>query len=447
MPPMSRGRGLIALLLLWMVAAAPLAAQPLPDTLTFERATTLLQQHNPQWRAAQAKARARGRSAQAAALYPNPTLSVSEERTNLPNGVDDQWYTAITQPIRYPGEHGARSRSADATTRAARARATERHAQLFNTLRHRYLDVVVAQARVQTLRSFTESVRSAAKAARVRAQEGDLGTVRRTRMQVARAQYENDLADARQRLRTARTTLTAFLLPTAQAPLDTVQAMAPSRVAGTMTRAVSPVDVNTDAVLRRALRQRGAVRAADARMTARTADVEAAQYKKYPSISISAGPKRQSLPSSTTYGYTAGLSIGLPLWNGGETAVEASRHRRRAATAALDATRRRVKVQVHTALERLRSYRGRLRSMSDTVLASPDSLGADARFVYRQGEMTLFELLDALDAARRASLLRLDLRAGYLRALYDLEAAVGVGPTDDPLVIKGALRPRDAALR
>jgi len=445
MLPMSRGRGLIALLLLWMALAGPLAAQPLPDTLTFERATRLLEQNNPQLRAVRAQARAEERSARAASLYPNPSLSVSEERTDLPTGVDDQWYTSITQPIRYPGEHGARRRSADATERAAGALVEEERTQLFNTLRHRYLDVVTAQARVDALRSFTESVRSAAEAARVRAQEGDLGSVRRTRMEVARAQYENDLADARQRLRTARTTLAAFLLPDAQVPLDTVQATAPSRVVGTMS--VAPVDVDTDAVLRRALRQRGAVEAADARVTARTADVDVAQYKKYPSISISAGPKRQSIPSSTTYGYTAGLSIGLPLWNGGETAVEASRSRRRAATATRDATRRRVQVQVHTALERLRSYRGRLRSMADSTRASADSLGADARFVYRQGEMSLFELLDALDAARRAALLRLDLTAGYLRALYDLEAAVGVGPTDDPLVIEGALHPRDAALR
>jgi cobalt-zinc-cadmium efflux system outer membrane protein len=67
--------------------------------------------------------------------------------------------------------------------------------------------------------------------------------------------------------------------------------------------------------------------------------------------------------------------------------------------------------------------------------------------VYQQGEISLFELLDAIDAAKQAALLRLDLTAGYLRALYDLESAVGIGPTDDALVIEGALRPRTADLR
>jgi cobalt-zinc-cadmium efflux system outer membrane protein len=440
-----RGLTGAALLLFLFAAPVPLLGQPLPDTLTFERATALLQEHNPQLRAARAQAQAEGRTAHAAALYPNPSLSVSEERTDLSNGVDDQWYTSISQPLRYPGEHGARSRSADATETAARARVEEERTRLFNTLRHRYLDVVASQARVDVLHSFASSVRQAAEAAQVRHEEGDLGTFQRARMQVARAQYENDLADAERRLRDARIELAYLLLPDAQATLDTVTALGDYRVAGTMQFA--PVTVDETAALRRALDRRGALQAAQAQVQARTADLDAARYQRYPSLTLSAGPKRQSLPSSTTYGYTAGLSIGLPVWNGGRTAVEAEQGRRTAATAHLEAVRRQVEVQVHDAMERLESYRNRIQTVSENALANTDSLGVDAMFVYRQGEISLFELLDALDAARQARLLRLDLTAGYLRALYDLESAVGIGPTDAPLVVEGALRPRNANLR
>ena len=435
----------LLLLLLAGAAVSPLHGQPLPDTLTFEGATHLLQQHNPQLRAARAQARAEGRSATAASLYPNPTLSVSEERTNLPNGVDDQWYTSISQSLRYPGEHGARSRSADATQRAARAMVEEERTRLFSELRHRYLDVVAAQARVDVLRSFTDAIQQAATAAQVRYEEGDLGTFRRARMQVARAQYENERADAERRLRDARIELAYLLLPDVQATLDTVEALGEYRVVGAMQ--FRPVEVDESAALRRAMERRGAVQAALAQVDVRNADLDAATYQRYPSLSISAGPKRQSLPSSTTYGYTAGLSIGLPVWNGGRTRVAAERGRREAAAATLEATRRRVEVQVHDALERLQSYRSRIQTVSAEILVDTDSLGVDAMFVYQQGEISLFELLDAIDAAKQAALLRLDLTAGYLRALYDLESAVGVGPTDDPLVVDGALRPRDASLR
>jgi cobalt-zinc-cadmium efflux system outer membrane protein len=88
-----------------------------------------------------------------------------------------------------------------------------------------------------------------------------------------------------------------------------------------------------------------------------------------------------------------------------------------------------------------------METISRRVLAGTDSLGADARFVYRQGEINLFELLDAVDAAQRAALLRIDLMENYLRALYDLERAIGVGPGDAPLVIEGVLNPRPGGLK
>ena len=419
---------------------AETAAPALPDTLSFDQATALLLANNPQLRAARSQAQAEARSAVAKSLFPNPTLTISEERTNLPDGVDDQWYTSSQQALRYPGEHRARSRAADRLQEAVAAGVEEERTRVFNILRHRYLDVVTAQARAEVLRDYTASVREAAQAAQVRYEEGDLGTFQRARLQVARAQYENDRAEAERRLRDARIELAYLLLPDAQATLDTLSALGAWSVEGTMQ--FEPVTVREDAALQRAMTHRGAVRAAQARAEARAADLDAARYERYPTVSLSAGPKRQSLPASTTYGYTAGLSIGLPVWNGGRAAVDAERGRRSAARAMLEATRREVEVQVHDAIERIDSYRERMQSISAQVLAGTDSLGPDARFVYQQGEISLFELIDAVDAARQGALLRIDLHTEYLRALYDLERALGVGPGDEPVVVEGALRPR-----
>ncbi|TKX71697.1 TolC family protein, partial [Halorubrum sp. GN11_10-6_MGM] len=103
-----------------------------PDTLTFERATRLLLDHNPQLRAARARAQADEQRAQAAALFPNPTLEGSAEHTPLPNGgADDEWFLTLTQPLHYPGEQRARRQSADAATRAAKARLRETRTALY----------------------------------------------------------------------------------------------------------------------------------------------------------------------------------------------------------------------------------------------------------------------------------------------------------------------------
>jgi cobalt-zinc-cadmium efflux system outer membrane protein len=437
--------GLVSLLV--VLSADGSAAQPtsLPDTLTFEQATALLLEHNPQLRAVRSRAQAEAQAADNAARYPNPTLTVSEERTNLEgDGVDDQWYLNLNQPLDYPGETRARRRSADAVETAAEARTREVAADLFRELRRRYLAVVEAQARHDVLARVTKAVQQAARAGEVRYEEGDLGTFQRARLQVARARYENDRADAERTLRTARAELAVLLLPSAQASVDSLRAAQMPPVDGRLS--FRSVTVDATAAIQRARSERGRLTAARARLEAERQTLDATRYQRYPSLSLSAGPKRQSLPGSDTYGYTAGLHVGLPLWNGGGAAVDAQRGRREAAAADLEAARRAVEFDVVNALQRVDSYRDRLQSLSDDVLAGSDALRTDALFVYQEGEIGLFELLDALDAARESALLRTRLTADYLRSLYDLAFALGVGPTEDPLVVRGALMPRDPSL-
>ncbi|WP_233992561.1 TolC family protein [Salinibacter altiplanensis] len=424
-----------------------LNGQSLPDTLTFDRTRELLRAHNPQLRAAGARGKAQGQAARTRALFPNPTLSVSEERTNLEgDGADDQWYLSVTQPLRYPGEHSARTAAARAAARAAEARAQETAAKLYRIARRRYLDVVVAERRHTINRHFAEAIRKGARAAQVRVQEGDLGTFQQARIQTAQAQYEDGLAEAKRALRTARTNLYALLhLDSSQeAPADTA-ALPEFSVAGTLQ--YRPVRVSQGAALQRALQRRGQLRAARATFAAHRKRLTTARYGRLPNLSVSAGPKTQSLPGTeTTFGFTAALNVELPIWNGGQTNVDAARNRRFEAQARLEAARRQVQTDVRTAIEDLRSYRSRIETVSQGVLADTDSLLQNAQYVYQEGDITLFELLDAIESARAAALLRTRLTAQYLRALHDLEYALGVGPADSPVVIEGALDPQDADL-
>jgi cobalt-zinc-cadmium efflux system outer membrane protein len=135
--------------------------------------------------------------------------------------------------------------------------------------------------------------------------------------------------------------------------------------------------------------------------------------------------------------------VELPLWNRGQTNLEATRSRRAEAQARLEAARRQVRADVRTAIEDLRSYRSRIETVSEDMLVGADSLLQNAQYVYQEGDITLFELLDAIEAGRSTVLLKTRLTANYLRALYDLEYALGVGPSDAPVVVEGALDPRD----
>ena len=427
-----------------LATSSALYGQSLPDTLTFSRARTLWEANNPQFRAARMQGRATGQAFRAEALFPNPTLSVSEERTNVEGpGVDDQWYLSVTQPLRYPGEQSARAAAASATARAAKARVRETTAGLYRTLRRRYLDVVVAERQHAIHRRYTKAIRGVARAARVRKEEGDLGTMRQARVQAAQARYEDELEEARRTLYTARADLYALLRAESTRPPEPGGAALPNYdIVGALQ--YRPVSVPLPEALRRALQNRGRMQAARAALEAQQEQLTTARYGRLPSLSVSAGPKTQNLPGSgPTYGFTAALNVELPLWNRGQTNLEATRSRRAEAQARLEAARRQVRADVRTAIEDLRSYRSRIETVSEDMLVGADSLLQNAQYVYQEGDITLFELLDAIEAGRSTVLLKTRLTANYLRALYDLEYALGVGPSDAPVVVEGALDPRD----
>lgn len=427
------------------LSAETVQAQPrgLPDTLTFDRATALLLAHNPQLEAARARVQAESQAARVDALFPNPTLGVSEEHTPLlGDGTDDEWFLSLTQPLNYPGEQRAQRRSADAAGRAAAAAFEETRASLYNELRHRYLAVVTAEVRHRILTRYTEAVRQAARAATVRYEEGDLSPIRRSRLTSAEDAFEDDLAAAERRRRTARTKLASMFL---DAPSDSDSGPQGGRYVVSDSLPSQEVTVEAQAALTVATEQRARLRARRAQVDRERHALDATRYQRYPDLSLSAGPKLLSAPGGDTFGFTAGIEVQLPLWNGGRTAVEAQEGRRTQARATLDATRRAVEVEVQNALDRLDSYQSRLQTRSASLGEPPDTLLEDALFTYEQGELTLFELLDTIDSARQTDLRRVRLTAEYLRALYDLEAAIGRGPRDDPIVVEGALSPLRSA--
>lgn len=423
-------------------------AQPreFPDTLTFKRATSLLLNHNPQLRVARARAQAASKSARADALFPNPTLEGSQEHTPLPSeGADDEWFLRLNQPLNYPGEQRARSRAADAATRAAEAALEETRTSLYNELRRRYLAVVVADTRHRILRRYTDAVQQAAHAATVRQEEGDLSSIRRSRLTNAEASFENDLSEAKRQQRATRRVLAYTLLADREERGGTSPRFRDYTIPDSLS--FRGITVDEQAALSAAAERRARLSVQRARVERERQALRSTRYQRYPDLSLSAGPKQLSAPGGSTYGFTAGIQVELPLWNGGRTAVEAQEGRRTQAQARLDATRRTVEVEVQNALDRIASYRTRLQDPSDSLLQARDTLLEDALFTYEQGELTLFELLDTIESASRTELRRVRLTAEYFRALYDLEAAIGVGPRDEGIVVEGALSPLRSAHR
>ncbi|NBB87664.1 MAG: TolC family protein [Bacteroidetes bacterium] len=435
----------LMLLLIGLWWAPALTAQPtaLPDSLDFAQAKALMLEHNPALRAAQAQSTQQSYAAALPTLWPNPSLRVSQDRIPLPGGgIDNQLFFSLGQTVPYPGIKRAQERAADHLSDAAAFRYDEAAARAFRDLRERYVDVVAAEARVETLRELTEAVRTATRAADVRYQEGDVDTFGRARLRVALADFENDLAEAETAAAHARRRLAAHILPDDAATFgDTGHS--DYAVVGSLR--YRPVDAPYDSLRLQALARRGLLNAATARVDARAQQLRAAQLQRIPSLSLSAGPKLQDTPGGTAWGYTAGISLQIPLWNTGGTQVRAREAEQQQAQALAEETRRAVELQVREAYAQVQSYQQRIARISEGLLVDTDALLQDARYVYAEGELSLVGLLDAMQAARSARTLKIDLLAGHLRSLYALEYALGVGPTDDPPLLRGPFLQSNAA--
>jgi len=434
----------LMLLLIGLWWAPALAAQPraLPDRLDFAQAKALMLEHNPALRAAQARSVQQAYAAALPTRWPNPSLNVSQDRIPLPTGgIDNQLFFSLGQTLPYPGLKRAQARAADHLSDAAAFRYDEAAARAFRDLRARYVDVVAAEARVEALRQLTAGVRTATRAADVRYQEGDFDTFGRARLRVALADFENQLGEAEMEAGNARRRLAAHILPDDAATFAD-PALSNYTVVGALR--YRPVDAAYEPLRMQALARRGLLSAAMARVDARTQQLRAAQLQRIPSLRLSAGPKLQNTPGGTAWGYTAGISLQVPLWNTGGTQVRVREAEQQQAQALAEDTRRAVARQVREAYAQVQSYQQRIARISDDLLVDTDALLQDARYVYAEGELSLVGLLDAMEAARSARTLEIDLLAGHLRSLYTLEYALGVGPNEEPPLLREPFLPADA---
>ncbi len=439
-------RAIIALVLAaYLLAPRSAQAQPtpLPDRLTFETAKTLMIEHNPALRAARARTDQQAFEAQVPTLWPNPSVNVSQDRIPLSGeGIDNQWFFNIGQTLLYPGTMRAQERAADHLTNAATFAYEEEATRAFRDLRKRYVDVVAADARVETLHELTKAVRTATRAADVRYQEGDFDTFGRARLRVALADIEDQLAQAEVDAQNARRRLASHILPDEAASFTSGQAVTGFSVEGTLR--YQPMQMEYATLRSQALARRGLLNASEARVDARSQQLRVAQLQRIPSLNLSAGPKLQDTPGGREWGYTAGISLQIPLWNTGGTEIRAREAQQQHALATAEDARRAVELQVREAYAQVQSYQQRIDRISNDLLVDTDSLLQDARYVHAEGELSLVGLLDAMEAARSARMMKIDLVANHLRSLYELEYAIGVGPSGEPPLLRAPFLQADA---
>ena len=430
------------------VAGAANAQQPPPTSLTLTQAIEAARRVNSDVRAARAAlAAATGRARQASA-YPNPTLSYGREQTSTAGETNSQNIAAIEQRIELVGVRSTRVEASRLRREAAAARLDAAVKELDYETTRAYALVLAADRRALLAEQAHEAFTQARTVSDRRLAAGDVSGYAHRRVRLEAARYATVRAEAVLARRTARLAFAALVTASPDsitsinvALVDSLPPL-PAPPAGPADAAAAGFPGEgaiPDSLIGRALRSRSDLRALDLEADAARAEARLTSQERLPSPAVSLGFKNERVPGADEQGngFSAGVSIPLPLWDrrGGAIAAADAESRRRAAEA--DVLRRRVVREVAEAYDGYRALDAQLAMLAPELGGETRVAMRAVQVAYTEGEATVVEWLDAVRAYQEAESSFATLRAEAMIRRAAIERAVGA-PLSGTTMASGA---------
>jgi len=372
-------------------AAAPVP--PFPELLRQSQATA------PRLVEAKANVRSAEGLAEQAAALPNPSLGVEVEDIGRKDaGVSRRQNTySVSQPFELGGKLGARIGVGAAELAAAQARQRQAVEDFAYDLAVAYASAEAAQARTRVLGDDLARAREDLRAARALVEAGKEADLRAVQAQAAAAAAEAEMAGARAELAEALAHLTS--LSGSPDPFTDLPA-------SLLARPIAMTEPN-----RAAAPPAVAAAQADREVAARRIRVERA--RAIPDVTVSVGARTYEDSSQTAV--VVGVSAPLPLFDRNRGAVKAAGAQLSAAEARLRAASLDADGAWRTALTQANAGAARLAAAEQAALAAREGYRL-ARIGYEAGKASLLELSAARRALTEAELARLTAQVARLRA-------------------------------
>lgn len=404
----------LALLLIALALATPARAQT--DPLTLQRALALAREHSAVPRIASGRLQVVAGTARERAAPANPTVELRQE--SVGGSLPREEYATLTLPLDLTFRRAALRTAAREQTAAAGADSAATVRELDAAVGVAFWRLSLADALAGSAAAQCAAMEEIAAFEETRLREGAVaeGAVLRVRLEADRAR----LALARSRAEAAR----------AHALLAEIVGVPPERLPHPAPPAQSPASAlpALEGAVQSALLARPEVLAAERRVAAARRGVTAEWRALLPDVGLQLGARRTA---GSTSGVVA-LAVPLPLRNRNEAGRERARGELLLAEAELQRARERVRGEVAaslTAVVRLREARG---AGSDALAERGDEIARIAGAAYREGAITLTELLDAERARADARASAVAWAAELATARIELNRALGA-PIDEGL--------------
>lgn len=353
----------------------------------------------------------------AAGLRSNPSIAFQREETFGGAGPLPENTLLVDLPLEISGRRALRVEAAELGVDAARQTgAWQRQAILLDALGV-YLKAASARLTLDVLLAERVALKRLVDAVESRAAAGDASGYDLDRLAMEASALDELVADAELELLANRRTL-AMLAGDPASRFDAGDTLAlPSPVGGaspTASAATHP-----------------ARRAAALRVQQADTELRAAGRGRVPGLSVSGGAKSAVDDGATRWGYVAGVSLSVPLWDHGQADADRARARLRSARAEQRLVEQRVLAQTGSGSEVLARLVERARHYEATQLPRLDRLVRRAETSFAEGEAPVFELLDAYRTARAGRLRAVELRLQSRLAELEVWRARGLGPGGD----------------
>lgn len=380
------------------------SAQQAPRRISFAEVAIAVVDNNLQLRAAAFDvAMARAELAQAeGARVPQAALSGTYTRTQQqPNpGLDQNLYSAglnVTYPLSTGGRLEAQVALAQANLLGAQATYERIRQQLVFTARQLYLQGLLAAENVAAAQRALNAANESLRVARARLSAGAASQFDVLQAEVAVANAEQTLVQARAGVASAQASLNATL----NLPQDTSLEL-------TDTLAPRPVSTTLDAAVVQALRDRPDLIALRSRIVAAQAGIDLAASGTQPTIGLGAGYGVTNASGLSTFVYglwSVSLIATMAVFDGGvtEAKVREARDQVTQLRTREAQTKQQVELDVRLAWLGLEQAAGRLTAATKAVEQGRESARLAASR-YSAGVGTQLELLSAQAALAQAEL-------------------------------------------
>jgi outer membrane protein, heavy metal efflux system len=350
----------------------------------------------------------------AVGLWPNPEVAYDREQIFGDQAAAEEAMT-VTQRLTLLGRRKMKTQAREYRVKATRLQNSVQRAGVVAETKRHFYQVIYRQGRVTAVDRLKTKLKDALEVVRQREKAGEASRYDRRRLErelrIAHAEFKTETIERE----------SAWMALLALAP-GLNQSSTWPRLSGGLLPADSAVP-SAEMIDRRPN-----IRALEALTNAARRERDAAERNWIPDFGITGGWRSQSDTRTRDHGFSAGLSLSIPLFDRGQ-----GEHARAQARVGILSSQQQLETALRErVVEKLRYrstefYRAAQAFRAEDVNSS-EELSQIAEAAYKGGELGLLELLDAHRGAAADELLHLKMQHTARIARIELDGAMGVLP-------------------